>query len=358
MNLLEKFNKIPKRYKTEIINLINNEENILLSPSEEKLIFNHSAESMERFEYNSLSELLEHGNFTKDEWVLIDSNFKLDCENVLHTDAQFYRTKNHLFNSENIDFFPFGDEQISELKSHKRNKLFLSYNGYPNQSRIMLLHELDKRNLLQYGLVSLLRKPTDVDFENLRDKIDSTDIWGKGGEYFESAPHLLDVYEDLSDGHSFKSLNKNYYSNNVVHHSLDFPYEHILDTFFTVVPETKYFTIEDSANLIFTTEKTYKAVATQPFIILGRPGILSHLHDIGFKTFPNMFDESYDEIEDNVERFNHIINQVEEMCNKGYDYVRELYLESFNNVLYNQQIFIDRKNDSYEDKFNNLIKDI
>ena len=84
MNLLEKFKRIPKKYKTEIINLIHNEENISLSPSEEKLIFNHSAESMERFEYKFLSENLEHENFTKDEWVLIDSNFKLDCENVLH----------------------------------------------------------------------------------------------------------------------------------------------------------------------------------------------------------------------------------------------------------------------------------
>jgi len=355
MNLLEKFKKIPKKYKTEIINLIHNEINISLSPSEKKLIFNHSAESMERFEYNSLSELLEHGNFTKDEWVLIDSNFKLDFKNVIHTDSQFYRTKNHLFNSENIDFFPFGDEQISELKSHKRNKLFLSYNGYSSSSRIMLLHELDKRNLLQYGLVSLLTKPTETDFKELRDKIESTDSWGEGGQYFESAPHLLDIEIDRD---WFKPLKEDMYPNKLVYHSLDFPYEHLKETFFNIVPETKFFTIENNAKLIFVTEKTYKAVATQPFIIFGRPGILSHLHDIGFKTFPNMFDESYDEIEDNVERFNHIINQVEELCNRGYDYVRELYLESFNNVLYNQQIFIDRKNDSYGDKFNNLIKDI
>ena len=148
------------------------------------------------------------------------------------------------------------------------------------------------------------------------------------------------------------------YTDNDVYHSLDFPYEHILDTFFTIVPETKYFTIENNAKLIFVTEKTYKAVVTQPFIILGRPGILSHLHDNGFKTFPNMFDESYDEIEDNVERFNHIINQVEELCNKGYDYVRDLYLESFDNVLHNQQVFMDKKDEQYDDVVDNLIKDL
>ena len=355
MNLLEKFKNIPEEYKIEIIALLNNEENIFLSPSENKLIFNHSAESMEKFEYNYLSELLEHGNFTKDQWILIDSNFKLDCENAIPTDSQFYRTKNHLFNGNNVNFFPFNDEQISQLKSHKRSKLFLSYHGYPHPQRIMFLHELNKRNLLQQGLVSLLTKPNKDDFRSVREKTMSENSWGEGSEYFESAPHLLDI--EL-DGDWFKPLKEDMYTDNDVYHSLDFPYEHILDTFFTIVPETKYFTIENNAKLIFVTEKTYKAVVTQPFIILGRPGILSHLHDNGFKTFPNMFDESYDEIEDNVERFNHIINQVEELCNKGYDYVRDLYLESFDNVLHNQQVFMDKKDEQYDDVVDNLIKDL
>ena len=34
MNLLEKFKNIPEEYKIEIIALLNNEENIFLSPSE------------------------------------------------------------------------------------------------------------------------------------------------------------------------------------------------------------------------------------------------------------------------------------------------------------------------------------
>ena len=92
--------------------------------------------------------------------------------------------------------------------------------------------------------------------------------------------------------------------------------------------------------------------------MVGRPGILSHLKEHGFKTFPNIFDESYDDIEDNVERFNHIINQVEKLCNKGYDYIRDLYLESFDTILYNQKVLYDTKNNNFDKQFNKLIKDI
>ena len=86
--------------------------------------------------------------------------------------------------------------------------------------------------------------------------------------------------------------------------------------------------------------------------------LLELLKEHGFKTFPNIFDESYDDIEDNVERFNHIINQVEKLCNKGYDYIRDLYLESFDTILYNQKVLYDTKNNNFDKQFNKLIKDI
>ena len=79
--------------------------------------------------------------------------------------------------------------------------------------------------------------------------------------------------------------------------------------------------------------------------------------------FIGVFDEElkeddYDDIEDNVERFNHIINQVEKLCNKGYDYIRDLYLESFDTILYNQKVLYDTKNNNFDKQFNKLIKDI
>ena len=53
----------------------------------------------------------------------------------------------------------------------------------------------------------------------------------------------------------------------------------------------------------------------QPFILLGAAGSLQHIKDMGFKTFDEFWDESYDtEIDDSV-RFTKIINIVEEISN-------------------------------------------
>ena len=46
------------------------------------------------------------------------------------------------------------------------------------------------------------------------------------------------------------------------------------------------------------------------------------------------------------------------MCNKGYDYVRELYLESFENILYNQKVFNEKRTEDYKVYFTDLIKDL
>jgi hypothetical protein len=367
MNLLEKYNNLSLNLKEEIGKFIHNEEDIFLSPSGKKIIFHQVSEALEEFEYNQLSKALDLAGFLKNEWLIIDSNINSKLENVIHpqVDFQFIRTKDHLFKSDNITFFPFSDTQVLELKSFKRDKLFLLYNGDPHPHRIMLLHELVSRNLIQHGLVSLLVKPTKEHFKHLRDKITSTKTWGEGDFYFESAPHLLDIEHPPQrpdtplpgDGHSFKQVSDLYSGKTEITNSLDFPYKHLLDTFFSIVPETSFFPIEPNADLLLCSEKSYKALISQPFIVFARPGLLSYLHDNGFKTFPDMFDESYDEIEDDLERFNFIINQIDILCNKGYDYIKKLYLESFDNLLYNQQIFINRKNIVYADVLNNLIKE-
>jgi hypothetical protein len=47
----------------------------------------------------------------------------------------------------------------------------------------------------------------------------------------------------------------------------------------------------------FVTEKTFKPIQYQhPFMVYGQCGILKFLKDLGFETFDNLFDESYDSI--------------------------------------------------------------
>jgi hypothetical protein len=78
-----------------------------------------------------------------------------------------------------------------------------------------------------------------------------------------------------------------------------------------IISETNFFTPEIHLN-----EKTYKPIAfKQPFIMMGAPASLQHLKDVGFKTFSNWWDESYDLETDNVKRMQMINTLVEEIAN-------------------------------------------
>lgn len=355
MNLLEKLKTLPKDALDDIQIFVDNLDDVFISPSGKKLIFFHPHEALERFEYKSFHKAVKKAGFKDSEWVFIDSNFEENYENVLHIDYQMYRTLNHLLQSKNINFFPFKDWQIRKLKESKRKKMFLSYNGYPHPHRIMLTHELKKRGLMDRGLVSLLKKPNREDFLQLRNKLNTDDDWGESDDYFKKE-HLLDVKQDFENGVRFEPLNSNTYQTDDVQHSLDFPFEHLKQTYFNIVPETKFFTIEENARYIFVTEKTYKALVTQPFIVLGRPKILQYLKQKGFRTFPKMFDESYDDIQDNKARFDFIMNEVHALCDKGLNVVRELYLESFDNILHNQKVLMKMKEESFENHLKRLIE--
>lgn len=77
-------------------------------------------------------------------------------------------------------------------------------------------------------------------------------------------------------------------------------------TDFSVVAET---TVTDSVP--FLTEKTFKPIGYwHPFLIVGVPGHLQAIRDLGFETFGNMFDESYDTVEDLSQRIKMIADQV------------------------------------------------
>jgi hypothetical protein len=87
-------------------------------------------------------------------------------------------------------------------------------------------------------------------------------------------------------------------------HSVD-PVKHLYDTsLINIITETYFFN-----NIIHITEKTYKPIAfMQPFILVAAAGSLKHIQDMGFKTFSEFWDESYDLELDHKLRFEKIMS--------------------------------------------------
>lgn len=62
-------------------------------------------------------------------------------------------------------------------------------------------------------------------------------------------------------------------------------------------------------------EKTFKPISCfRPFVVLNVPGALRDLHDLGYKTFSDWWDESYDLIQDPTQRLLAVIDIVEWVC--------------------------------------------
>jgi len=90
----------------------------------------------------------------------------------------------------------------------------------------------------------------------------------------------------------------------------------------------------------FITEKTYKAIVTgQMFIVNGSANSLTYLRKLGFKTFNQYFDESYDFELDDSKRYIKVCDTVSTIMNTHYNLKDDTVLQEI--LEHNKQHFFD-----------------
>lgn len=108
-------------------------------------------------------------------------------------------------------------------------------------------------------------------------------------------------------------------------------------TWFTLVSETVF-----EYPYSFRTEKIYKPIlAGHPFIVCANAGFYRDLHNLGFKTFNHLIDESFDSIIEGQGRLDRMINTVEWLCNQD---LLQFWKETAEIRLYNQHRAIELHN--------------
>jgi len=185
-----------------------------------------------------------------------------------------------------------------ELKS----KMFLQFNRRYREQRLLFLMELYKRDLLKDFYISFsdtqpggndtfYRIATDLNHKhNIGLTINQID------ELSRKLPLVLDT-PDFSKFPMESSVSDTigFYSDSLIH----------------VIAETNFYT-----NIIHITEKTMKPVMyKQPFIFVGPPHSIKYLKDMGFKTFNDLWDESYDDEVDHDRRMNMVLDLLERLNN-------------------------------------------
>lgn len=123
------------------------------------------------------------------------------------------------------------------------------------------------------------------------------------------------------------------------------------DTYFSLVTETVYL-----YPYSFRTEKLWKPVAIgHPFIVAANQGYYRDLHNLGFRTFGHLLDESFDQIENDQQRIERTAEVVEDLCNQ--DLIS--FLSASQEVCkYNQQHLVElapRIRQEFSDRFTQFI---
>jgi hypothetical protein len=97
------------------------------------------------------------------------------------------------------------------------------------------------------------------------------------------------------------------------------PWEIYRRTRYSVVCETL-----GSGGCFFMSEKTTKAMlAKRVFVPVGSANFIAGLHKLGFKTFSNILDESFDSVTDDVERYRKTFEQIQRLASMDPAEVQE-----------------------------------
>lgn len=173
-------------------------------------------------------------------------------------------------------------------------KLFLSFNRRFRQHRLNLSMAMNKHNLIERCYWALNK----TDPESPRPFLDEVDV--NSNLYLELKPDdAVNLYNKLPlviDGETEigqmcadrEMATRKFYTNSLI----------------SLVTETNF--REPNVSL---TEKSFKPVKEKhPFIIVGSAFSLQSMRDLGFKTFSDFWDESYDTIQNHNQRMLAILN--------------------------------------------------
>jgi len=75
----------------------------------------------------------------------------------------------------------------------------------------------------------------------------------------------------------------------------------------------------------------------QPFLVFGNVGSLQNLKERGYETFPEIFDERYDKIEDNGKRLKMVCDELERISKLPLDECFKLYESVKDKLIYNRK---------------------
>lgn len=299
------------------------------------VVFSNPAEGattmMGQFQRFSTRDLIESGKILVLTGGDLPSNYRyFQFENFCQRMLNF---------EENISCMVRTDEIYKKItKPYK----FLFLNGRMRPQRKWLLLKLSDMNLLDCSLY------TNLDYKGASDRelsyiIDGVDqmIFAEPLRYLPPE-YEIDLYRDQIGKPSDETNVKFHLFNNEWGEAYIKP-EPYIDTYFSLVTETVF-----SGHNSFRTEKIWKPIIMgHPWIAAANRGFYRDLHNMGFRTFGNVIDESFDLVDNPQDRIEHIGRVVNDLCSSN---LAEYMLQCKDTCKYNQQVLLEYQ-ERYVSKF-------
>ena len=193
---------------------------------------------------------------------------------------------------------------LNTLEIKKYPKKFLNLNRRWRSCKLSLVSHLKIRNLLDHGFVSLQSfegKTWENSWDYMMQLQDSAtkELFEQSKDEIISLPNLVLDHINLEDMTAVTSTLDSYY----------------LDSYFSIVGGAIFYE-QEMPNVAGLCEKTFKAIQKKhPFILLSTANNLPILRSMGYKTFDELIDESYDTETDDNKRMLMIVDEIERLCN-------------------------------------------
>lgn len=187
-----------------------------------------------------------------------------------------------------------------------KDKIFLCFNHLQREHRIRLLNKIVEANLLDKSFYSF------VGHEDIK-------------EFISKLPSNISAYKHIRQIVDQLPLDLNYrITGEDAGKNLTSDLEYYENSYFSLVTETIFFKKTGQYNhhyytndRVFLTEKTFKPIlAKHPFIIVSSARYLWELKQLGYKTFHPYINETYDTIEDDHDRLQMIVEEVQRLSNQ------------------------------------------
>lgn len=215
----------------------------------------------------------------------------------------------------NRKFFPYVNQ--------KKERLYLSFNNRPAVHRLILIGWLIKNKYITDGWVSLIGSSAaykDRFIRHARQSMkaqfpDFSEFFEIGVSFFdEEGPLRIELEED--DAVATAQL----------------PLEPFSKSYFSIVTESEM----SGGDIERYTEKSVKALLCgHPVVILGNPFTLRTLKQLGFITFSDFWDESYDQVLDPADRLHKALGVIDQLLSMNESEFRQIMVDAWPLVEHN-----------------------